>query len=75
MRQKLYELLSHCIPPDVILKTLVLNLFPMLDSNLKEEVAHWAAFYENRLQHGSKDIFHLEGFVAKFMSILLKFVP
>lgn len=30
----------------------------------------WAAFYEHRLHIGSKAIFHLEAFVAKFMRIL-----
>lgn len=33
------------------------------------QAVHWAAFYEHRLQEGSKAIFHLEAFVAKFMSI------
>jgi replication factor C subunit 3/5 len=72
VRQKLYELLSHCIPADIILQRLIAELFPKLDSNLKTEVAHWAAFYEHRLQMGNKEIYHLEGFVAKFMSILLQ---
>jgi len=73
IRGKLYELLSHCIPAEVIITQLTLELFPKLDSNLKSEVAHWAAFYEERLQSGSKEIFHLEAFIAKFMSILLQF--
>jgi len=34
----------------------------------------WAAFYEHRLQLGSKPIFHLEAFVAKFMSIYKRFL-
>ena len=66
--------MSHCIPPEVIITQLTLDLFPKLDSNLKNEVAHWAAFYEHRLQTGSKEIYHLEAFVAKFMSILLQYV-
>lgn len=74
VRTKLYELLAHCIPAEVIITKLTLELFPKLDSNLKSEVVHWAAFYEHRLQTGSKDIFHLEGFIAKFMSILLQLV-
>ena len=56
----------------MIITQLTLELFPKLDSNLKSEVAHWAAFYEERLQSGSKEIFHLEAFIAKFMSILLQ---
>ena len=33
-----------------------------------------AAFYEHRLQLGNKAIFHLEAFVAKFMSIFKRFL-
>ena len=72
IRGKLYELLSHCISAEVIITKLTLDLFPKLDSNLKSEVAHWAAFYEHRIQTGTKEIFHLEAFIAKFMSILLQ---
>ena len=32
------------------------------------------AFYEHRIQLGSKDIFHLEAFVAKFMSIYKRWI-
>jgi len=37
-------------------------------------VLQWAAYYEHRIQCGSKAIFHLEAFVAKFMSIYSKFL-
>ena len=33
------------------------------------QVVQWAAFYEHRLQEGSKAIFHIEAFVAKAMAI------
>lgn len=33
-----------------------------------------AAFYEHRLQLGSKAIYHLEAFVAKFMAVYKKFM-
>ncbi|GAQ82950.1 Replication factor C subunit RFC3 [Klebsormidium nitens] len=74
VRGKLYELLVNCIPPEVIMKRLMLELMKKLDSELKHEVCHWAAFYEHRMQQGSKAIFHLEAFVAKFMSIYKKFL-
>lgn len=74
VRTKLYELLSHCIPAETIITQLTLELMPKLDSDLKSEVAHWAAFYEHRIQTGSKEIYHLEAFVAKFMSVLLRYV-
>lgn len=51
------------------MQTLLFELLRKLDDELKGEACHWAAFYEHRLQEGQKAIFHLEAFVAKFMSI------
>uniref|UniRef100_A0A7S2SEJ8 AAA+ ATPase domain-containing protein n=1 Tax=Rhizochromulina marina TaxID=1034831 RepID=A0A7S2SEJ8_9STRA len=73
-REMLYELLTNCIPADVIMKTLTRELCKSLDDQLKHEVAHWAAFYEHRIVIGSKEIFHLEAFVAKFMSLYKQFL-
>lgn len=73
-REKLYELLINCIPAQVILKTLVMALLPSLDDGLKGEVVTWAAFYEHRISLGSKEIFHLEAFIAKFMAIYKKYI-
>lgn len=70
VRAKLYDLLSHCIPPTAILKTLTFKLIPRIDDTLKAEVIMWSAFYEHRIRMGSKVIFHLEAFVAKFMRII-----
>eukprot|EP01121_Diplochlamys_sp_Union-15-3_P010950 TRINITY_DN3133_c0_g1_i1.p1 TRINITY_DN3133_c0_g1~~TRINITY_DN3133_c0_g1_i1.p1 ORF type:complete len:186 (-),score=21.90 TRINITY_DN3133_c0_g1_i1:27-584(-) len=74
IRGKLYELITHCIPPTLIIKKLTELLLPKLDSTLKYNVTKWAAFYEHRLQCGTKPIFHLEAFVAKFMSIYKSFL-
>lgn len=74
-REKLYELLVHCIPPAIILKTLVKELMVNLDDSLKQEVLEWAAFYEHRMATGgSKEIFHLEAFVCKYMAIYKKYL-
>lgn len=64
-----YNLLTNCIPADVIMSTLVKELYKSTDDTLKHELTHWAAYYEHRIRQGSKEIFHLEAFVAKFMSI------
>jgi len=74
VRNRLYELITHCIPPDVIIKTLTSCLVRSLDSQMKVEITKHAAEYEHRLQLGSKPIFHLEAFVAKFMSVYKKFL-
>ena len=73
-RDKLYELLVNCIPANTILKSLTGDLVNNLDDSVKLEVIEWAAFYEHRLSTGSKDIFHLEAFVAKFMAIYKKYL-
>ena len=65
----LYDLLTNCIPSDVIMRVLVRELNKAVDEPLKHEVVHLAAFYEHRICTGSKEIFHLEAFCAKLMSI------
>lgn len=39
------------------------------DDSLKPRIITEAATYEHRMQLGSKPIFHLEGFVAKYMAL------
>ena len=73
-REKLYELLVNCIPADVILKTLVRELMKNLDDELKKEIIEAAAFYEHRIALGSKEIFHLEAFIAKFMACYKRYL-
>ena len=51
-----------------------MELTKNLDDNLKQDVLDWAAFYEHRIALGSKEIFHLEAFLAKFMAIYKKYL-
>jgi replication factor C subunit 3/5 len=67
-REMMYELLTNCIPAGVIMRTLVKELMKNTDDSLKHEIVKHAAYYEARLNGGSKEIFHLEAFVAKFMA-------
>lgn len=69
VRGKVYELLVNCVPPELLLRCLLNELLKKLDDDLKQEAVHWAAFYEHRLQEGQKAIFHIEAFIAKFMSL------
>ncbi|TGZ85396.1 P-loop containing nucleoside triphosphate hydrolase protein [Ascodesmis nigricans] len=70
VRSKLYDLLTHCIPATTILKLLTFALIAKTDDALKADVIKWSAFYEHRLHIGSKQIFHLEAFVAKYMRVV-----
>lgn len=74
IRERLYELLSQGVPPDVIFKGLVENLVKNCDMSLKAKTVEHAALYEHRMQKGAKHIFHLEAFVANFMNIYKKFI-
>ncbi|XP_077295003.1 replication factor C subunit RfC38 [Arctopsyche grandis] len=74
IRTQLYELLAHGIPADIIFKGLLDELVKNCDMQIKSEVVSLAALYEHRMRMGSKLIFHLEAFVAKFMSIYKKFM-
>lgn len=74
VRTGLYELITHCLPPSLILKTLLFELLKNVDDTVKRDLIKWAAFYEHRLRLGSKAIFHLEGFVAKAMLVVYSFL-
>lgn len=74
VRTRLYELLCHGIPTEIIFKRLIKQLLKNCDMTVKKEVIEVAADFEHRLHRGSKTIFHLEAFIAKFMSIYLQFM-
>ncbi|XP_034949273.1 replication factor C subunit 3-like [Chelonus insularis] len=74
IRSRLYELLTHAIPCDLIFKGLLQECIRNCDLQLKSEIVSIAAEYEYRMCRGSKAIFHLEAFVAKFMAIYEKFM-
>jgi len=67
VRQKLYELLANCIPPEVVFERLTIALMENVDDSLRGEIAKWAAYHEHRMQMGAKPVIHLEAFLAKFM--------
>ena len=50
VRGKFYELLVNCLPAELILRRLALELTSKLDDELKHKVIELAAFYEHRLQ-------------------------
>ncbi|CAF9927746.1 Replication factor C (RF-C) subunit [Imshaugia aleurites] len=62
VRAKLYDLLSHCIPPTTVLKTLTFKLIPKIDDALKADVIKWSAFYEHRIRMGSVSDFRISTF-------------
>ena len=70
VRNKLYELIVNCIPPSVILTTLVSALLSRVQNeSLQRSITKYSSHFEHRLHLGNKWIFHLEAFVARFMSL------
>ena len=63
---------AGCIPPEMIMQKLTMELLKKLDDSIKAPVLQEAAHFEHRLQMGSKPIFHLEAFAAKVMAIFKK---
>lgn len=53
VRARLYDLLTHCIPPTTIIKTLTFKLVTNVDDALKPDVIRWSAFYEHRIKQGT----------------------
>ncbi|KAM3175612.1 hypothetical protein ACTXT7_008161 [Hymenolepis weldensis] len=74
VRSRLYELLAHCIPPDVIFRGLLDNLLSSCDSTLRYDLVSLAATHEHRMHLGQKPIFHLEAFVISFMAVYKRFI-
>ncbi|KAK6037657.1 hypothetical protein COOONC_24838 [Cooperia oncophora] len=71
VRERLYELISRCIQPNLIFSYLLRELLKRTPSSARREVIEMAALYEHRLTRGQKAIIHLEAFVVAFMDIYL----
>jgi len=69
VRGMLYELMAACLPSEFILKQLLARLMAdQRDDALKQRAIAAAAHFESTMRQGSKDIFHLEAFVLRFMA-------
>ena len=77
-RGRIYELLGHCIPGDVVLRNLAKALIGGLNQSEREmlaaDIARAAADYDHRLKLGQKEIFHIEAFIAEFMMMYKRFL-
>ncbi len=54
---------------EIFFQGLLDELLANCDDLLKSQITQIAAEYEHRLRQGSKEIFHLEAFIAKFMCV------
>ena len=74
IRDRLYELLCHCIPADVIFKGLLKEVLVVCDAQLKPVIISIAADLEHKMNLGDKQIFYLESFIVKFMAEYKKYL-
>lgn len=69
VRGNIYELLLACLPPDFIVKELLLKLVAELKNDtVKQKAIAAAAHFESTMKQGNKDIYHIEAFVLRFMA-------
>lgn len=74
VRKRLQELLAHAVPPDVILRRLTEEILRIADDEICPEICRVAAKFDRNLSKGTKPIFHLEAFGARFMQIYSEFL-
>ncbi|CAD6194692.1 unnamed protein product [Caenorhabditis auriculariae] len=71
VRTRIYEILSRCIPPQIVFDRLLDELLPACDDVIVPQIVSESANFEHRLLLGQKPIFHIEAFIAAFMDIYL----
>jgi len=64
IREFLYSLLTNSIPPDIIFRTLTLELVKIYEG-CTTDIVTWGAHYQHHSIQGQKPIYHLEAFIAK----------
>lgn len=74
VRKRLQELLAHAVPPDVVLRRLVEDILKIVDDEIAPEICRVAARFDCTLTNGTRPIFHLEAFSARFMQIYSQFL-
>lgn len=68
VRTRFFELQTHLVPSELIMRELVKEILPCLsDPHVKSKLIELAAEYEHNMRLGSKHVIHFEAFVAKFM--------
>lgn len=74
VRKRLQDMLAHAIPADILLRRLVQEILALVDDEISPEICKVAAKFDCNLTNGTKPIFHLEAFSARFMQIYSSFL-
>ena len=71
LRDPLLKLLINGVPCDVIILNMVKELCAVYkNEEVKRQFIYWASFYDNRVQNGTKALFHMEALMARYMLIV-----
>lgn len=74
VRKLLQVLLAHAVPEDVVLRRIVVDILSIVDDEIAPSICTAAAKFDERMAKGSKPIFHLEAFAARFMQIYASYL-
>lgn len=74
VRKLLQILLAHAVPQDVVLRRVVTEILSIADDQIAPSICGAAAKFDARMAKGSKPIFHLEAFAARFMQIYSEYL-
>lgn len=69
IREKFYELMSHLIPSDLVMREVIKELLPNVDQSMKPKIISAAAEFEHRMCLGAKPVIQFEAFAAKVMAL------
>lgn len=70
IREKIYDLLGTCIPPQSILVALLSGLLKDVNFSTYTRIVDCGSLYDERLKLGTKSVVHLESFVASVLVLL-----
>lgn len=70
LRPQVYELLVCCIPGEVVLESIVSQLLKRVKPALVPKIINLAAHFSHTMKLGSRDIWHIEAFLAQSMSLI-----
>ncbi|GKT31647.1 replication factor c subunit 3 [Aduncisulcus paluster] len=70
-RTDCYDLLTSCIPTDIIFEELTMTFLQKLPDSVHSFITFYAALYEMRAVKGTKAIYHIEAFLATVQRIIV----
>lgn len=74
VRKLIQAILAHAVPEDIVLRRVVQDILSIADDEIAPKICAAAAIFDARLSRGTRAIFHLEAFAARFMQIYSEYL-